>query len=74
MKSSNIALRAAFVVCWAILALPGLAQDGPELAAEQPAGVIEASSYSRLEILGLQGAVSVRAGLPGDLRYGCRET
>lgn len=60
--------RAAYSLA-ALLALPVHAQTEPVLLATESAAILPISGEVRVEIEGVQGAIGVRVGKPGELRF-----
>ena len=76
MNSSEYLPEAAWrislvaLLCCAAGAGTWAQDDEPRFITEQASGVVDAEGYTRVEILGLVGAVNVRAGRPGgDLAH-----
>ncbi len=66
-------IRSAFVFCALGLYLAGTAvADEPILLAEEARGLVVVEEQNRLELSGISGTLSVRAGRPGEIRFMAR--
>ncbi len=72
MKTERRSREFLALICITALAGFGLAlADDPVFVVEQTTGVLDATEFNKLEIVGIEGTIHVRSG-PGDLRFTAR--